>query len=203
MRPRVTLQRVLVSVLLTEAAVLLGLLCYLAWTEHVLLVEITARDRIVRASAGPYPLLIPVAGVRAAELRDTYGASRSGGRSHQGIDIPAPVGTPVLAAATGVIVGLESSARGGISVYQRDLDARTIYFYGHLQRYRAALKPGDLVRQGEVVAYVGETGNTPPGLPHLHFSVYTVPAPNRWWRGRNLNPCDLLPCGATEAKRAP
>ncbi|MBW3630664.1 MAG: M23 family metallopeptidase, partial [Gemmatimonadetes bacterium] len=89
-----------------------------------------------------------------------------------------------------------------ISLYQRDLDQRTIYFYGHLQRYAAGLKEGDLVRQGDVIAYVGHTGNVPAGSPHLHFSVHTVADPNRYWRGRNLSPCDLLPCDVPAVKAA-
>jgi peptidoglycan LD-endopeptidase LytH len=197
MWPRLPLQRILVIVLLVQGAVALGLLAHLTLTGKALVVEVAARDE--RGPAGTsHPLVIPVAGVRPAELSDTYGAPRSGGRTHQGIDIFAPEGTPVLATASGVIVGRDSTELGGISLYKRDLDERTIYFYGHLQRYRAGLKEGDLVRQGEVIAYVGRTGNVPPGSPHLHFSVYTVPDPNRWWRGRQLSPCDLLPCGVPE-----
>lgn len=100
----------------------------------------------------------------------------------------------MLAVAAGVIVGRDSSALGGISLYHRDLDERTIYFYGHLHGYRAGLKEGDLVQRGEVIAYVWQTGNVPPGSPHLHFSAHTVTDPNRWWRGDDLSPCDLLPC---------
>lgn len=195
------LQRILVIVLLAQATVVLGLLVYLAAADRALVVRIAAHEALTPAEASE-DLIIPVAGVRPAELRDTYGAPRSGGRTHEGIDILAPDGTPVLAAAAGVIVGLDSSELGGLSLYHRDLDQRTIYFYGHLQGYRAGLKAGDLVRQGDVVAYVGQTGNVPPGTPHLHFSVHTVTDPNRWWRGRNINPCDLLPCGVPEQDTA-
>jgi murein DD-endopeptidase MepM/ murein hydrolase activator NlpD len=130
--------------------------------------------------------------VRAGELRDSFGAARSGGRRHLGIDIMAPRGTPVLAAAPGVIVKRDSSALGGISIYQRDLDARTIYFYAHLQGYRAGLVEGELVRAGDVIGYVGTTGNAAGGPAHLHFGVYTVADPNRWWHGRDLDPYPLL-----------
>jgi len=197
MRARLPLRRILLIVILAEGAVALGLLLYLAFTGKVFVLEITNREerRAAETSSG---LIIPVAGVRPSQLRDTYGAPRSRGRTHEGIDIRAPEGTPVLAVAAGIVVGRDSSTLGGISLYVRDLDGRTIYFHGHLQRYRAGLKEGDLVRQGEVIAYVGQTGNVPPGNPHLHFSAYTVTDPNRWWRGRNLNPCDLLPCDVTE-----
>ncbi|MDP9350229.1 MAG: M23 family metallopeptidase [Chloroflexota bacterium] len=193
------LQRILLLVVLAQATVALGLLVYLAVADKALIIEIAAREEL-RSPEASDRLIIPVAGVRPAALSDSYGAPRSGGRTHQGIDIFAPEGTPVLAAAAGVIVGRDSSALGGVALYQRDRDERTIYFYGHLQRYRTGLKEGDLVRQGDVVAYVGQTGNVPLGRPHLHFSMYTVTDPNRWWRGRNLNPCDLLPCGVPEAE---
>jgi peptidoglycan LD-endopeptidase LytH len=191
---RLSLQRILLIVLLGQAAVALGLLLYLAVTGKALVVEIAAREEL-RAPEASSRLIIPVAGVRPSELRDTYGAPRSGGRTHEGIDIFAPDGTPVLAAATGVLVGRDSSALGGLAVYIRDLDERTIYFYGHLERFAAGQKEGDLVRQGTVIAYVGQTGNVPPGSPHLHFSIHTVTDPNRYWRGRSLDPCELLPCG--------
>jgi peptidoglycan LD-endopeptidase LytH len=193
---RLSLQRILLIVLLAQAGVALGLLLYLAATGKALVVEIAAREELREAPEASSRLIIPVAGVRPSELRDTYGAARSGGRTHEGIDIFAPDGTPVLAAATGVLVGRDSSALGGLAVYVRDLDERTIYFYGHLERFAAGLKEGDLVRQGTVIAYVGQTGNVPAGSPHLHFSIHTVTDPNRYWRGRSLDPCELLPCGA-------
>jgi peptidoglycan LD-endopeptidase LytH len=197
MRARPSLRKILVIVVLVQGAAALGLLLFLAVTGRAFVLTISDREEL-RAPEPSHRLIIPVAGVRPSELRDTYGAPRSGGRTHEGIDIFAPEGTPVLAAAASVVVGRDSSALGGISLYLRDLDGSTIYFNGHLQRYRAGLKEGDLVRQGEVIAYVGQTGNVPPGRPHLHFSVYAVTDPNSWWRGRNLNPCDLLPCGAAE-----
>ena len=187
---RVTLRGVAIGAALAEGALLLGLVAYLAATEKTLLVRVAAREELRPATAAR--LVIPVAGVRERDLADSYGAGRSGGRKHKGVDIFAPDGTPVLAAADGVIVKRATSAQGGISLYQRDADGRTIYYYAHLQRYRAGIKEGDLVRAGDVIAYVGHTGNAPAGNPHLHFAVYTVSDPNRWWRGRDLNPYPLL-----------
>jgi murein DD-endopeptidase MepM/ murein hydrolase activator NlpD len=137
-------------------------------------------------------IAIPVAGVRREELRDSFHAPRSGGRQHLGIDIMAPEGTPVLAAAGGVIVKRDSSALGGVSLYERGNDGATIYFYAHLSRYAAGIDEGDLVRRGDVIAYVGHTGNADASAPHLHFGVYTVTDPNRWWHGHDLNPYLLL-----------
>jgi peptidoglycan LD-endopeptidase LytH len=186
-------QRILVIVLLSQATAVLGLLLFMAITGRVLVVELASRDelRTVEASSA---LIIPVAGVRAAELRDSYGDPRAGGRTHDGIDILAPEGTPVVAAATGVIVGRDTVGAGGIALYLRELDQRTVHYYAHLQRYRAGLKEGDLVRQGETIAHVGSTGNV-SGSAHLHFSVHTVPEPNAFRRGRVVPPCELLPCG--------
>jgi peptidoglycan LD-endopeptidase LytH len=194
-----TYQRALLIVLLTQAAVALGVLVYLAATDRVFVLEIASREALRTQAAAPAGLVIPVAGVRPSELRDTYGAPRSGGRTHEGIDISAPEGTPVLAAAKGILVGRDSSALGGLAVYIRDADERTVYFYGHLQRFAAGLKEGDLVRQGTVIAHVGHTGNASPDDPHLHFSVHVVTDPNRYWRGRSLDPCTLLPCGKGDA----
>jgi peptidoglycan LD-endopeptidase LytH len=137
-------------------------------------------------------LLVPVPGVRPEDLRDTYTESRSGGRSHDAIDIIAPRGTPVLAAADGRIVKLFQSVPGGITIYQLANDNRTIFYYAHLERYADGLHEGQTVRRGEVIAYVGDTGNATPGNYHLHFSVSIVSDPRRWWSGTNVNPYPLF-----------
>jgi peptidoglycan LD-endopeptidase LytH len=200
-RVRLSFRRAALAVGLVELTLLVGLVAYLALSGKALVVAFPAREELRRAEASPR-LVVPVAGVRADELADTYGARRSGGRAHKGVDISAPRGTPVLAAAAGVIVQRDSSAAGGISLYERDLDGRTIYYYAHLDRYRPGLKEGFLVQQGEVIGYVGSTGNV-TGSPHLHFAVFTVADPNRWWRGKDLNPYKLLRGGAAGAEGRP
>ena len=188
-RPGLSFRNVAIAAALVEAGLLLGLLIYLAASERALVLSFPTRESLRPVkSAG---MVVPVAGVRASELKDTYGAARSGGRAHKGVDIFAAKGTPVLAAAAGVIVKRDSNAVGGLSVYERDLDGRTIYYYAHLNGWRAGLKEGDLVRQGDTIGYVGRTGNV-SGSPHLHFSVHVVNDPNRWWKGRDLNPYKLL-----------
>lgn len=137
-------------------------------------------------------LLIPVAGVRAEELRDTYIQSRSEERAHNAIDIIAPRGTPVLAAADGRVVKLFQSVPGGITVYQLSTDNRTILYYAHLERYADGLTEGHFARRGEVLGYVGDTGNAGAGNYHLHFSVSVTDDPKRWWDGANVNPYPLL-----------
>jgi peptidoglycan LD-endopeptidase LytH len=137
-------------------------------------------------------LLVPVEGIRPEQLRNTYDAARSGGRRHDAIDIHAPRGTPVVATADGTILKLHSGARGGLSIYQLDNDGRTRYYYAHLDRYAAGIHEGVPVRQGDVIGYVGDTGNAQKGDYHLHFSVARLVTRSRWWDGVNLNPYTLL-----------
>lgn len=138
------------------------------------------------------PIIIPVAGVRPDQLIDTFSASRSEGRTHDAIDIMAAAETPVLAASDGQIQKLFQSERGGITIYQLTADQKLIFYYAHLARYADGLTEGKQVRQGEVIAYVGDTGNAGAGNYHLHFSVAVVSDPKRYWEGTNINPYPLL-----------
>lgn len=137
-------------------------------------------------------LIIPVAGVRPDQLLDTYSDSRSEGRTHDAIDITAPAETPVLAATDGAIQKLWQSERGGTTIYQASADQKMIFYYAHLSRYADGLTEGKQVRQGEVIAYVGDTGNAGAGNYHLHFSIAIVSDPKRYWEGTNVNPYPLL-----------
>ena len=137
-------------------------------------------------------LIIPVAGVRPDQLVDTYDDARSEGRVHDAIDIMAPAETPVLAAADGKILKLFQSDRGGTTIYQLSQDEKMIFYYAHLSRYADNLTEGSAVRQGQTIAYVGDTGNAGAGNYHLHFSIALVSDPNRYWEGTNINPYPLL-----------
>ena len=139
-------------------------------------------------------LLIPVQGVTANQLQDTFKDSRSEGRVHDAIDISAPRDTPVLAATDGRIVKLFSSEKGGITLYQlASADEHYVLYYAHLERYADGLAEGRLARRGETIGYVGDTGNATPGNTHLHFQIYRVEDPGRsFWAGENLNPYPLL-----------
>jgi len=137
-------------------------------------------------------LIIPVAGVRADQLLDTFSAARGEGRVHDAIDIPAPKGTPVLAVAGGKILRLFQSNAGGTTIYQVSNDQKFIYYYAHLDRYADGLNEGHIVTQGETIAYVGDTGNAGAGNYHLHFSIAITSDPKRWWEGVNINPYPLL-----------
>src|SRR5216683_1578605 len=141
---------------------------------------------------GRLKLIIPVAGVRPDQLIDTFADARSEGRVHDAIDIPAAAGTPVLAAADGEITKLFQSERGGTTIYQLSTDKKLIFYYAHLQRYADGLAEGRYVKQGDVIAYVGDTGNAGPGNYHLHFSISIVNDPKRYWEGTNINPYPLL-----------
>jgi murein DD-endopeptidase MepM/ murein hydrolase activator NlpD len=177
---------VALAIALGELTLLLGLVAAVAIANGGLAITIGPRGPTGRAG-----MMIPVAGVRRRDLRDSFGAGRSGGRRHAGIDIFAAVGTPVLAPSDAVVVERRSGGLGGTALYLRDTDAVTVYYFAHLSGYRAGLREGQLVRRGEVVGYVGRTGNV-DGSSHLHFGVFTVTDPNQWYRGHDLNPYRLL-----------
>jgi murein DD-endopeptidase MepM/ murein hydrolase activator NlpD len=136
-------------------------------------------------------LIIPVAGVKPSELQDTFLAARSEGRTHNAIDIVAARDTPVLAAADGEVVRFVTNALGGISLYQLSADRKVVFYYAHLDHYAEGLAIGRQVKQGEVIAYVGDTGNA-RGTYHLHFAVWLVEDPKKYWTGVNVNPYPAL-----------
>jgi murein DD-endopeptidase MepM/ murein hydrolase activator NlpD len=143
-------------------------------------------------SANAGELLIPVAGIRPEQLQDTYTQSRSEGRTHNAIDIMAARNTPVLAATDGQIIRLFQSERGGITIYQLGTDNRTVYYYAHLERYADGLTENRFARRGEIIGYVGDSGNAGRDNCHLHFSIWLVTDPKRFWDGENINPYPLL-----------
>lgn len=142
----------------------------------------------VHSSTG---LIIPVAGVEPSELYDSFDDGRSGGRVHNALDIVAPEGTPVLAAIDGEILRRFTSDRGGLTIYQRGVDGR-IYYYAHLRKYAPGVLTGRRVRAGEVIAYVGNTGNAGPDNHHLHFAVWVPEDSSSYWNGTPVNPYPLL-----------
>lgn len=165
-----------------------------AQTSAALAHAAAPQPRTMAISATPHrALIVPVDRVAVADLADTWGASRSEGRTHEGIDIVAPLGTPVRAAADGRIVKFFESERGGITIYQFDTRERFVYYYAHLNARAAGLAEGDMVRQGQVIAYVGETGNAP--IPHLHFEVQRLTPEKHWWEAESMNPYPLLLAG--------
>jgi murein DD-endopeptidase MepM/ murein hydrolase activator NlpD len=135
-------------------------------------------------------LQLPVDGYDLARIRDNFQEPR-GGRVHEAIDLLAPRGTPVRAVDAGVIRRLATSGRGGITIYQVDPDGLYCYYYAHLERYAPFLREGQVVEKGDVIGAVGTTGNAPPSAPHLHFAIFRLDDPERWWQGRPVNPYRL------------
>jgi len=132
-------------------------------------------------------VVIPVAGIERSQLRNTFDEAR-GKRRHNAIDILAPRGTPVLATVDGVVAKIFESKQGGLTVYVADPRKEWIHYFAHLDRYAPGLREGMQIRQGELVGYVGVTGNAPPGTPHLHFSLDRLPPSGEWWKGVPTNP---------------
>lgn len=137
-------------------------------------------------------LLIPVQGIGSGQLQDTFTDARSEGRVHDAIDILAPTGTPVIAVADGTVEKLFNSERGGLTVYQFDPNGTYCYYYAHLERYADGLAEKQAIKRGQVIGYVGSTGNADPAAPHLHFEIHRLGPEKQWWKGEVLNPYPVL-----------
>ena len=133
-------------------------------------------------------LTLPVQGVSTSQLGDTYSQARAAGTPHEAIDIMAARGTPVLAVEDGPVAKLFSSKPGGITLYQFDPTGQYAYYYAHLDRYADGVVEGATLRKGQVIGYVGSTGNASPEAPHLHFAIFKLGPERQWWRGTPLNP---------------
>lgn len=136
-------------------------------------------------------LEMPVVGIHPTALSDNYDQTR-GSRRHEAIDIMAPMGTPVVAVDDGRIAKLFNSKAGGLTIYQFDPQARLAYYYAHLQRYADTVREGQDVRRGDLIGYVGVSGNSASNAPHLHFAVFKLGNPPRWWQGEAVNPYPAL-----------
>ncbi len=148
------------------------------------------------ASDAPTGLLLPVQGILASQLHDTFSDARSEGRGHDAIDIMADAGTPVLAVADGTVEKLFDSERGGLTIYQFEPSGQWCYYYAHLQRYADGLAEKQVIKRGEVIGYVGSTGNASAETPHLHFEVHVLGPEKQWWKGESINPYPLLKSAA-------
>lgn len=131
-------------------------------------------------------LAFPVRGYERA-LRDTFD-ERRGNVPHEALDIMAPRGTAVVAVDDGTVAKLFNSVAGGITIYQFDPSMTLAYYYAHLDRYAPGLEQGGKVKRGQVIGYVGSTGNARAGAPHLHFTVYALGPKKEWWKGVAINP---------------
>lgn len=153
-----------------------------------------------RSAASPAPppgellargLVFPVRGIEPRSIADTFTDARGATRIHNAMDIMAPRGTPVLAVDAGTVERLGNRGAGGITVYQVDDAGRYAFYYAHLDRLVAGLAVGRKVRRGEVLGYVGTTGNAPASAPHLHFAIYAIGEGKGRWGERPINPYPL------------
>ncbi|HEX2596419.1 MAG TPA: M23 family metallopeptidase [Luteimonas sp.] len=140
----------------------------------------------------PNALLIPVAGIAAAQLTDTFNDTRDGTRRHEALDIMAARGTPVLAASDGTVAKLFTSVPGGLTIYEFDPTSTYAYYYAHLDHYAPGLSEGKVLKRGDLIAYVGSTGNASADAPHLHFAIFVLGPGKQWWKGTAIDPYPLL-----------
>ena len=135
-------------------------------------------------------LPLPIQGYDLRQLRDNF-AEKRGTRVHEAIDMAAARGTPVLAVDDGIVKKLFTSAAGGLTVYEFDADGTYSYYYAHLDHYAEGLREGQAVKKGDVLGYVGTSGNAPANTPHLHFTIFKLLPTKRWWEGTPINPYPL------------
>ena len=133
-------------------------------------------------------LLVPVEGIQPDEIHDSFDASRDGERVHNAIDILAKRGTPVVAADAGVILRVGTNHLGGNVVWATDATRTFAYYYAHLERWARGLKEGQPVSRGEVIGYVGTTGNAPRNVPHLHFQLLRITDARHFTSGPPIDP---------------
>jgi peptidoglycan LD-endopeptidase LytH len=146
-----------------------------------------AVERAATGTTGSLRLRLPIDGADVESLQDDFAESREG-HAHEAVDILAPRNTPVHAVADGTIAKLFLSKAGGITIYQFDASQRYCYYYAHLERYAAGLAEGQAIAQGQVVGYVGTSGNAPPDTPHLHFAIFELGPEKHWWQGKAVDP---------------
>ena len=133
----------------------------------------------------------PILGIKAYQLRDSFNEIHHGHR-HEAIDIMAPAGTPVRAVVNGTIEKLFLSKAGGNTIYEFDEQGAYCYYYAHLERYADGLHEGMRVSWGQLIGYVGSTGDASPAAPHLHFAIYVIGPERRWWKGTAIDPYPIL-----------
>ena len=199
--------KIIVTLIITAAVTSMFWIWFYGWIGYgpsgavvetagnVVTVQSPAKSSVAIAQAievGPAGLAIPVAGVKPAQLVDTFDAARSQGRRHDAIDIMANEGTPVISASDGTVEKLFNSVRGGMTIYVRSPDQHWIYYYAHLSAYAPGLHEGQQVRRGEGIARVGHSGDASAAGPHLHFAINQMAPGESWWNGTPINPYPLL-----------
>ena len=164
-------------------------------TAHAPTTARPARAPAPVATTGDIPhgrLRVPIDGEDIESFKGGFAERRGGDRPHEAVDMLAPRNTPVHAVENGTIAKLFTSKAGGLTIYQFDPDGRLCYYYAHLERYADGLNDGQTVSQGDVIGYVGTTGNAPANTPHLHFAVFELNADQHWWQGRPIDPYQVF-----------
>lgn len=141
-------------------------------------------------------LIVPISGIAADKLPDTFNELRGGTRKHEALDILAPRGTPVHSADDGTAIKLFTSKAGGLTVYVAGPAQRFVYYYAHLDSYASGLAEGQILHKGDVLGYVGTSGNADPNVPHLHFAIARIDNIREWWKGEPINPTTVLQAAA-------
>jgi murein DD-endopeptidase MepM/ murein hydrolase activator NlpD len=153
----------------------------------------------VGATSSILDMTLPIRGLGLANLRDAFEEVRSG-RPHEAIDIMEPRGTPVHAVVSGTVRKLFLSKPGGNTIYQFDEVGVYCYYYAHLDGYAEGLREGMRVERGDVIGFVGSTGNANPLTPHLHFAIFELGPERLWWKGKAVNPYPGLAAAVKRAK---
>jgi murein DD-endopeptidase MepM/ murein hydrolase activator NlpD len=136
-----------------------------------------------------HDLRLPIDDADPARMKGGFAERRDGGgRAHEAVDLLAPRHTPVRAVEGGSIARLFTSRAGGLTIYQFDPTGQFVYYYAHLERYADGLREGQTVMSGQVIGYVGTSGNAPPDTPHLHFAIFQLGPERQWWKGRPIDP---------------
>jgi murein DD-endopeptidase MepM/ murein hydrolase activator NlpD len=151
-----------------------------------------ATQPVIATPPSAIGMLLPVAGIKPSQLTDTFNQARGSERRHEALDIMAARGTPVVAAVDGKVEKLFTSKQGGLTIYEFDPNATYAYYYAHLDRYAVGLVEGMPLKRGDVIGYVGSTGNANPEAPHLHFAIFELGPEKHWWQGTAINPYPLL-----------
>jgi len=155
---------------------------------------------VLAVGAGSLPDIgLPIDGLTPAQMHDSFSEVHSG-HPHEAIDIMAPKGTPVHAVVSGSIRKLFLSKPGGNTIYEFDDMGVYCYYYAHLDRYAEGLREGMKVERGNVIGYVGSTGNADPGAPHLHLAMFELGPEKQWWKGTAVNPYPALAAAMKKAK---
>jgi murein DD-endopeptidase MepM/ murein hydrolase activator NlpD len=176
------------------AAAWIGLLALLPDAAHRSAVPGSAPPAIVAVATGPADVLqVPIAGMRRQDIKDSWGDPRENGlRQHHGTDLMAPANTPILAAAPGTVEKLFQSANGGTTIYVRSPAKTWTYYYAHLSGYAPGLHEGQGIKPGDLLGYVGDTGDAGAGNFHLHFGLTRTTPDQHWYQGTDVDPYPYL-----------